>query len=420
MALFSNKKNIKKAKVAAGQMQAAGIRAMESTKAQEARNLAGEEAKLNIFNLLGAEGTYGSSPPSGGGGGGAGGSVFDTSGTGLSEKDQKLRAFADWGGLNELEGSRQGIIDPEAYAEKVSGSTLFRLQSQQVAEANQLVNREGKLWDQLNQSITGQIYEGAALQLRDTLRQLKNNMAKGGTARRAAANEFNVIQANERAIQMRTKEAWQANLKLHDHINQNVDRVLQNSKAFVEGLPLLNASYRDAMQKNAQLQVQANINAAQIAQGAYATRMGQQAVDFGTKLAEGVILAVASIALSYAGGAIGGAMASTGAAAGGAGAITGTLSGAGGAAMGAAAGGALGDAVTAAGQRQSGTSTYSGLSAYGSAINKAGDMIQGLSAGFTAPNDSDPDPTDLTNWGSQSQDAFRARNEEELANMFTF
>lgn len=412
MALFSNKKNIRQAKAAAGQQQAAGIRAMEATKAQEARNLAGEEAKLNIFNLLGAEGTYGSSPPSGRGGGGAGGSVFDTSGTGLSEKDQNLKAFATFGGGGELEGSRQGIIDPEAYAEKVSGSTLFRLQSQQVAEANQLVNREGKLWDQLNQSITGQIYEGAALQLRDTLRQLKNNMAKGGTARRAAQNEFTIIQANERAIQMRTKEAWQANLKLHDHINQNVDRVLQNSQAFVENLPMLNASYRDAMQKNAQLQVQANLNAAHIAGSAYNTRMSQQAVNFGTKLAEGVILAVASVALSYAGGAIGGAVG--GAVGGAAGATAGKT-------IGTDLGSAIGDAATAANQRKT-SNAYSGLSAYGAGINKVGDIIGGLTSAFTSPNDNDPDPTSLytPDWGEKDQAAFGARNEQELADMFKF
>jgi hypothetical protein len=165
--------------------------------------------------------------------------------------DQGLAQFATYGGKEPFAkgkykkgkggvpgelGHREGIIDPEGYANQVIGSIPFQIRSKQTAEAMQLLNREGPEWDRLENATIGTIHEGAALQLRDTLRQLKNNYAKGGTARRTAINEYSTIMAQERAMQARTQETWQANLKLHSYVRQNADRVEAGNRSFVENV----------------------------------------------------------------------------------------------------------------------------------------------------------------------------------------
>ncbi len=310
MALFSNSKGIREAKEAAGQQQGAIIAGMEASSAAEARNVSIEETKANVFMSLGQPGTFGP---------GATGTTYGSEGGGPVNYDifdadampnQDLKQYGSYGGTDQLNTPRKGIIDSEGYANALSKTIPFQIQSQRVAESRDLLNREGPAWDLLENATLGQIHEGAALQLRDTLRQLKNQHAKGGSARRTALNEFNSILASERAMRTRVQETWQANLRLHDYVRQNADRVAAGTSKFMADLPGLNDSYRGAMMETAKLQIFAAENAAKFAGEAYDIRASQQAVNFGTKLLEGVIMAAASSAISslsgYAGGAIAG------------------------------------------------------------------------------------------------------------------
>ena len=293
MGIFSNKKGIREAKEAAGQQQQASIYGMEAADAASARILAGEEAKTNIFNALGQPGTF--EPGSGTGNYGTGETnSYDTE----AMPNQDFKKFASYGGGKQLKTPREGVIDPEGYANATIGSLPFKMRSKMTAQAYQLLNKEGAEWDMLENSTLGTIHEGAALQLRDTIRQLKNNYAKGGTARRAAMNEFGEIQAAERAHTMKTQESWQANLRLHDYIQQNADRVQAGNISYVDSLPGLNTAYRESMTKTAALMVSAGEKAAIIAGEAYEIRASQSAVNFGTKLMEAGIMAVASAALN--------------------------------------------------------------------------------------------------------------------------
>jgi hypothetical protein len=285
---FSNEKAIKQAKEAAGQMQQGAIYGMEAADAANARILAGEAAASNIFNAMGQPGTF--EPGSGAGTyGGGETNLFDTS----AMPNQTFKQMGSFGGRKQLNIPREGVIDPEGYANATIGSIPFKMRSKMTAEAYQLLNKEGPEWDMLENSTLGQIHEGAALQLRDTIRQLKNNYAKGGTARRTAVNEFGAIQAAERAHQMKANETWQANLRLHDYIRQNADRVQAGNISYVNSLPGLNQAYRESMTKTAALMISAGEKAAIIAGEAYEIRAQQKAVNFGTTLLEaGITMAV--------------------------------------------------------------------------------------------------------------------------------
>ncbi len=293
MALFSNKKAIKQAKEAAGAQQKASIYGMEAADAANARILAGEEAAANVFGALGQEGTF--EPGSGTGTYGTGETnLFDTG----AMPNQDFKKLGPYANKASFKTPREGVIDPEGYANATIGTIPFKMRSKQTAEAYQLLNKEGAEWDMLENSTLGTIHEGAALQLRDTLRQLKNNYAKGGTARRTAVNEFGAIQAAERAHMMKTQETWQANLRLHDYVRQNADRVQAGNISYVNSLPGLNKEYRAAMQASASLMVSAAEKAAIIAGESYEIRASQQAQNFGSKLLEAGIMAAVSSALS--------------------------------------------------------------------------------------------------------------------------
>jgi hypothetical protein len=309
--LWSNKKGVREAKEAAGSMQYGAGYGLEAVDAQDARNQAAEEAKLEVYSLLGKEGTYG---PGSEGGVGDPDSVYDTSGTGRSQPNQDLKQSMPYSkGRKGLLGTpREGILDPKAYAAKISQTSTFRTQSKQVAEAEQLLNQEGPAWDELRNSITGSINDDTALMLRDTLRQLRNDAAKGGSARRTAMNEFNTIMAQERAQRVRVEKTWKSNLTLFDTIRKNADRVQAGTRNFMQSLPEVNDAFRAAMMQSANMQMNAGQMLANVAQNAYALKQSQQAVNFGTHLAEGLITAVVSM-IPYVGGALSGAMKQAGA-----------------------------------------------------------------------------------------------------------
>jgi hypothetical protein len=322
--LFSNKKGIERAKKVAGAQQHTAIASMEAVDRERARGIAGEQAKAAVWGLLGSDpksnvftestNVNNVDDPT---------SLFDTSGVGLSQPNQALWQFGPYDkGKKQLLGTaREGILDPEAYAAAISKTASFRIQSQRVRESEQLLNQEGPAWDMLSNSVLGVINEGSALQLRDTMRKLKNQYAKGGSARRTAMFEANELIAGERAMRTRVQETWQANLALYDSVRQNADRVAAGTATFMAGLPLVNDSYRDAMQRTAQLQIMASEQANTAIAQAYDTRMTQQPVNFLTNFLEGTVKLAASVAgtalsayatKSFGGGAAAGAGAGSG------------------------------------------------------------------------------------------------------------
>ncbi len=313
MAIFSNKKGIRTAKEVTGAQQHTAIKAAEAASAEHARTQAAELSEAKVWGLLGTPGTFG--PGSGSSEAWQNvnnvddpGSLFDTTGLGLSQPDQDLRSYGpnDPAKNSVLGVAREGILDPESYAKSIANTAAFRIQSSRVAESEQLLNREGPAWDMLNNSVLGVINEGSALQLRDTVRKLKNQYAKGGTARRAAVYEAQELAAGESAMRMRVQDTWQANVQLFNDIRQNADRVAAGTQSFMAGLPLVNDSYRDAMQRTAQMQIQAAEIGNRALMGAYDTKMTQQPVNFGENFVEGLVKLVPAAAGALIGGFSGG------------------------------------------------------------------------------------------------------------------
>lgn len=304
--LFSNKENIKQAKRTAGAMQYAGAQGMEAVQAYQAQLMAAEMAKMQVYGRLGAPGTYGPDAAAAAAANPAG-SVYDTTSS-ASQPDQGLKQSMPYfkGADDFLGKTRMGILDPEAYAAKIAQSSSFRTRSALTAEAEQLANREGELYNRLENSIIGVINEGAALSLREQMREIRTSGARGtrGAAgpRNAAMQDARVINAMEGSMRARVQQTWEAMKGFQEMLWNQIDNVQEGNITFLENLPGTNEAFRLAMKESAKMHVDAGEMSAKIQAGAYAVKQSQQPVNFWIGFGEALIGMVTAYALDSATG----------------------------------------------------------------------------------------------------------------------
>jgi hypothetical protein len=124
-------------------------------------------------------------------------------------------------------------LDPDKMAAEAANTAGFRMVSGMVAEAEQFQNRQGKLWNQLNQSIVGGIYESSAAIHKQQMEQIAKNMASGGSARRMGLQMAQAMQAQEGINRSRTQSVWQAKNGLEQFRLNYVKDVNQYSQDWV-------------------------------------------------------------------------------------------------------------------------------------------------------------------------------------------
>jgi hypothetical protein len=294
--VFSNAKGVKEAKEAAGSMQYGAAVGMEAAAAYKAQLMAAEMAKMQVQGLLGAPAAAGTGQP------GSVTGVMDTTSP-LSVADQGLKQGLNYstGGKGLLGAARTGILDPEAYAASIANSASFRIQSALTAEAEQLANREGDLYDRLENSIIGVINQGAAEQLRQALRLERTQRAKGGGARSAATANLRELKIHEDAMTQRVQRTWEATMSFQKHMWDQIDNVQKSNITFLENLPMTNRSFLDAVGESAKMQAAAGAMSAKIAMSAFAVKQSQQPVNFGVGFAEALIGMTTSWAVGQAG-----------------------------------------------------------------------------------------------------------------------
>lgn len=289
-------KSAKRAKEFAKQQNRAAAAEIETVEAEKARTIAAEKARMNIFGMLGQPGTYGTP--------GTPGAPESTPGTGsyyqpgetFGEAGSPL-AMAQFEGGGYTPGmaswkSRAGILDPEKYAEEVGKTSAFRQASQRMAEAEQLVNREGPMWDELENSTYGVIAEGVGRQYRDEIRELKNRAASGSKtgARNLAREEASFLMAQEKKNQQRTKMTFDANLQLFDLVRKNQADAMDMSYKLVDNLPEMRAAYSNTMSSLAELMstVALPVSSAMKEKG-YLERMAHPTVTVGQRIMGSIV-----------------------------------------------------------------------------------------------------------------------------------
>jgi len=319
MAIFSKAKEKQRARNEAARQGLLSYMAVESVEAEKSRTMAAEQARGNVFNMLGAPGTY--DLPGTAGSTGTPGTYDDVYKTDEQHSAQAkgLLQYKLSGGVgkkgigssaaqDEIDDVRKGILDPKKFAAQASQSASFRIQSRQTAESEQLLAQQGPAWEKLSQSTLGQIHEGAATAMKETMRDLKNRSAKGGTARRAAMSEATEIRAKHDVAFQRVNETWNANLQLHDYIRQNAERVSMGNQRFLDGLPGIRDNYQQTMNSLANSMTAATQAASSMSQAGYQAR----AAVGDSKFVEQLIIGAVGVVAGYATGGATNAMFTSG------------------------------------------------------------------------------------------------------------
>lgn len=371
---------------------------IEAGKAAEARTQAAEESRQSVFGMLGAPGTYDvPGTPAGGGGGTAAAPSFAD----IYQKQDiapEAASMVEYGHLNNaagwkfLHGGRKGVLDPTKYAQEIAKSSSFRTQSKLQAQAEQLLSREGEEWQRLEQGTLGKISEDAATAVRESMRELKNDAAKGGTARRAALNEAQKIITIQRANEQRSRQTWQANINLDQYVRNVAMQTQQSNQRFLDNLPGIRQAYSNTMNNLSQMMTQYALPIASAAsQRGYQARaaVGNKAKAFAEQLIMSAGVMLVSAALPYVGpalGAAGSALGTIGGALAGAGSALAPALGAAGGLLG-TVGGAVGTGIGAVGSVLGGTLGVAGgaLGAIGGGLGAvlggtsvAGGVVGGL------------------------------------------
>lgn len=233
---------------------------------------AAESARIGLFNRLGDIGTYEEGyedyarrtrGPTGLAGAIGGGTPTGTTGglfTRVEEKDKVKGTFQYVSDISEggaVTGKNVGrdfsvtvegdVLNVPAYLEQVQDSRTFRMMSRLTAEADQLIRREGPLWDELNKSVVGSIYEQTGALQRETMRTISDNLAKGGTARRAGLAAIEAMRAQENINRQRTEALWQSSMAVEQWTRDNASKVMQMNQDYVNNLGGIRDSYNQMM-----------------------------------------------------------------------------------------------------------------------------------------------------------------------------
>jgi hypothetical protein len=185
-----------------------------------------ETARGLVMGQLGAPGTYGSTSagqgafqvdlgaPGGGGFGSAPDGLYgERTISGVAEGGKFDRKTGKTSGSWEVTGT---VDDPFETATRITNQSMFSAVSAMVGEAVQLGNREGEMWDMLNNSATGGVMAGAARVQRAAMEQISRSIARGGSARRAGFAMAQKMMATEQNNRLLTEGLWEARQNLEN------------------------------------------------------------------------------------------------------------------------------------------------------------------------------------------------------------
>jgi len=138
---------------------------------------------------------------------------------------------ASWKGKKHWEVTGQ-VDDAQQTADRAMGTSGFRQTSQMVAESEQLLNREGPLWNEMQNSVVGGIYEGAATANREGAQLLAREAARGGSHRSQAIAGAQRMRAQADTNRARTNQLWQAKQAMETWVRDNARTAIDYSQAW--------------------------------------------------------------------------------------------------------------------------------------------------------------------------------------------
>ena len=262
-----------------------------------------EDVYGQVSNLLGAEGTYpGSSGYKGPTIGQPQESIFETKGTvsGAALAQIKPKDQARSKGL--LEEQARGL-DVNKTVNQITSSKSFGIASQLTAEASQMMNREGPMYERLQKSITNPILKRGSQMLDDSLEELKGSYARGGRARREGMKDAMKIQAQMEANEFVGSKMVEANASFDQWARDNARSTLAFNQQWASNLQGVRSQYTNSMGAAREFMLKAAIPTASSMQS-QADAINQQGKKNWVDIGLGAVMAVAGVvAAPFTGGA---------------------------------------------------------------------------------------------------------------------
>jgi len=218
------------------------------------RRAASEQAYQGVLNRLGAKGTY----ENVGGGASAGTSASDDGGPGIFKKvgaSSKAASNLDRRFSGEGPIANFNVLDPEATVKNVENSAQFRIMSRLTAESEQLLAREGDLYDEMIRNTQLPILEGAGAIARENAEGIKRAMARGGSARREALQAVEQIRSRERVNSQKVAAIAQSRQAIDVWSRQNAQDVVKFGQDWASNLGGIRETYNQAMDRASELMV---------------------------------------------------------------------------------------------------------------------------------------------------------------------
>lgn len=205
------------------------------------------------------------------------------------------------------------------------------------AEAEQLVARQGPLWDELIKNQQLPIIESSAAMARENAEAVRRAMGKGGAARRTAMEAVEQMRSQERINSNKIQQIANARVSLDKWARENAQNVVEFGQKWASNLGGIREEYNRAMDSASELMatqaiprmMKATSNAQALRKQAHEEQRNKS-----MRWIKGVVGVVMMAASAYTGGATAGLGASL---------LGQAVSGGGGSAAGPTAGGGAGN-----------------------------------------------------------------------------
>lgn len=253
----------------AGDMKYIAATAAAQPEEIRTRRTAAEQTYQGLVNRLGAPGTY-DTPSAAGTQQTAAGNLSSLTGATSAGGDQaespqdlsifktekaKTAAARDIDPRFSSPDMIQDItsLDPSKTIKSIEGSSQFRTMSRLQAESEQLIAREGPLYDEMQKNLQNPIIAGSAAIARENAAELKRQMAKGGSARRGAFAAVQQMRQQEQINQQRITALNQSNFALDQWARTNARTNLEFGQNWASNVGGVRESFNQAMDNAAEL-----------------------------------------------------------------------------------------------------------------------------------------------------------------------
>lgn len=160
-------------------------------------------------------------------------------------------------------------IDPEKVAQATIESPEFRIASRLTAESEQLLKREGPLWDDMQKSVMGPIIEGSASFMNEQAEAIRREYRRGGAARNRARMAMQQMRAQEAVSSAKQNQLWQSNMAMNQWARDNARTQLEFNQNWAANTAGVRDSFHRSLDQAGELMLQSLPQAARFAQAAH-------------------------------------------------------------------------------------------------------------------------------------------------------